>query len=135
MEGDQLLKEQRGNVAKELKKLSETNDVESELQDIDLYKLLKVFEKVVNRYQDEQKKPIHEVVQYAYTITGQKEMLLNKVRDEGKVSFEELIKENTEKIAVIFNFLSILELLQLKMIMIKVGLGYNNFWITKGEEL
>lgn len=134
METNQLLKEQRGNVAKELKLLSETNDVESELQDLDLYKLLKVYEKVVNRYNFEKNKPIHEVVQYSYTITQQKDHILKKVRGGGKFSFEDLIKENAEKIAVIFNFLSILELLQLKFIKIKIGLGYNNFWITEGDQ-
>ena len=134
METNQLLKEQRGNVAKELKLLSETNDVESELQDLDLYKLLKVYERVVNRYNFEKNKPIHEVVQYSYTITQQKDHILKKVRGGGKFSFEDLIKENAEKIAVIFNFLSILELLQLKFIKIKIGLGYNNFWITEGDQ-
>ena len=134
METNQLLKEQRGNVAKELKLLSETNDVESELQDLDLYKLLKVYEKVVSRYNFEKNKPIHEVVQYSYTITQQKDHILKKVRGGGKFSFEDLIKENAEKIAVIFNFLSILELLQLKFIKIKIGLGYNNFWITEGDQ-
>ena len=133
MEEQQLQKERRGNVALELKKLSETNNVESELQDIDLYKLLKVFEKVVIRFKDEQNKPIHEVVQYPYTISQQKEALLDKVNLGKEVSFEELIAENCDKIAVIFNFLSILELLQLNLIVIKIGLGYNNFWISKPE--
>ena len=133
MEEQQLQKERRGNVALELKKLSETNNVESELQDIDLYKLLKVFEKVVVRFKDEQNKPIHEVVQYPYTISQQKEALLDKVNLWKEVSFEELIAENCDKIAVIFNFLSILELLQLNLIVIKIGLGYNNFWISKPE--
>lgn len=133
MEEQQLQKERRGNVAIELKRLSETNDVESELQDIDLYKLLKVFEKVVVRFKEEQNKPIHEVVQYPYTISQQKEALLEKVNLKKEVSFEELIAENCDKIAVIFNFLSILELLQLKLIAIKIGLGYNNFWISKPD--
>ena len=134
METNQLLKERRGNVARELKLLSETNDVESELQDLDLYKLLKVFEKVVNRYNFEKNKPTHEVIQYPYTISKQKEYILDKVKQGGKFSFEDLIKDNAEKIAVIFNFLSILELLQLRCIKIKIGLGYNNFWISEGEE-
>jgi segregation and condensation protein A len=41
------------------------------------------------------------------------------------------------KIAVIFNFLAILELLQMRMITIFIGEGFNNFWIEKleGEEV
>ena len=48
MEGEMLQKEKRGNVLKEIKKLSETVNVESELQDIDLYKLLKVYQNILN---------------------------------------------------------------------------------------
>jgi segregation and condensation protein A len=38
------------------------------------------------------------------------------------------------KIAIIFNFLSILELLQHQKISIVIGEGYNNFWIKEFEE-
>lgn len=134
METNQLQKEKRGNIAKEIKKLAEVNNVEAELQDLDLYKLLKVFEKMMVRLKAENEKPRHEVVQYSYTISGQKEYILEKTASGKEISFEDIIKENIDKIAVIFNFLSILELLQLKMITIKIGLGYNNFWIARTEE-
>ena len=39
--------------------------------------------------------------------------------------------ENIEKIAVVFNFLAVLELLQLKTIRLTVGEGFNNFWIEQ----
>jgi len=35
---------------------------------------------------------------------------------------------------VIFNFLAILELLNLKKIQLRVGEGYNNFWIEMPEQ-
>lgn len=133
METEQLQKEKRGNIVSEIKKLSETNNIETELQDLDLYKLLRVFEKMMTRYKVEQAKPTHQVVQYPYTIASQKDHIIGKVTQNGRTSFEDIIKENAEKIAVIFNFLAILELLQLRMITINIGLGYNNFWIEKGE--
>ncbi len=134
MENSQLQKEKRGNIAKEIKKLSEINNVEAELQDLDLYKLLKVFEKMMLKLKAENEKPRHEVVQYAFTISEQKEYILKKISLQQKVSFEDIIRENIDKIAVIFNFLSILELLQLKMISINIGLGYNNFWISRIDD-
>lgn len=134
MEYSQLQKEKRGNIAKEIKKLSEVNNVEAELQDLDLYKLLKVFEKMMIRLKTENEKPRHEVIHYSYTISEQKEYILKKVSLHQKISFEDIIKENLDKIAVIFNFLSILELLQLKLISINIGLGYNNFWIARIDE-
>ena len=51
-----------------------------------------------------------------------------------RLSFEEMIAEKPDKILVIFNFLSILELLQLKQIVIQLGEGYNNFWVERRDE-
>jgi segregation and condensation protein A len=133
MESDMMLKEKRGNVGKELKKLSETVNVESELQSIDLYKILKVYQKVLRRYEIESEKPTHEVVQYPYTISYQKDFILEKIHSEKKLSFTQIIEYNTEKIAVIYNFLAVLELLQLNQITISIGQGYNNFWIEPIE--
>lgn len=134
LEGNRLSREKRGNVTKEIKALSEISNVEAELQDIDLYKLLKVFQKVITRYEYEQNKPAHEVVQYPYTVENQKTFLISKLTKTKKLSFLEIIDFESNKIAVIFNFLAILELLQLRKITMKLGLGFNNFWIEMLEE-
>ncbi len=131
MESNRMLREKRGNIIGEIKKLAEINNVEAELQNLDLYKLLKVFQKVMERYEYEKAKPTHQVVQYKYTIEDQKKIILLRLEDNDKLSFMDLILENNSKIATIFNFLSILELLQLKLVNIHVGEGYNNFWIKK----
>ena len=133
METDRLMREKRGNIAKEIRKIAEKGNVEAELQNIDLYKLLKVFEKVMDRYEVEKNKPIHTVVQFPYTISGQKTKILNLVQEKKKVSFEDVIKEDPVKIVVIFNFLAILELLNQRYLTLQLGLGYNNFWIEKTE--
>ena len=44
MEETELMKEKRGNLMKELRTLAESTNVEAELQDVDLFKLLTVFE-------------------------------------------------------------------------------------------
>lgn len=133
MESDMLLKEKRGNVFRELKKLSETVNVETELQDVDLYKLLKVYQKVLRRFELESERPVHNVIQYPYTISEQKDFILSKVLEKKRLSFTQIIEYNAEKIAVIYNFLAILELLQLSQIVIHTGEGYNNFWIEPAE--
>ncbi|PWL30172.1 segregation/condensation protein A [uncultured Roseivirga sp.] len=127
-------KESRGNIVRELKKLAEGNDVESELQDVDLYKLLKVYQRLMSRYEYEQNKPKHEVVQYPYTISGQRDYIIEKLQEAPRLSFEKLIAMEPNKIAVIFNFLSILDLLQMRQITMHLGEGFNNFWIEKIEE-
>jgi len=133
MESDMQQKQKRGNVLKELKRLSETVNVESELQDIDLYKLLKVYQRVMLRFEIESNKPIHQVVQFPFTIEKQKEFILNKIHEKRTLSFSQIIEYNHEKMAVIYNFLAILELLQLNQIAIRIGEGYNNFWIERLE--
>ena len=134
MEGDRQSKSMRGNIAKELKGLAAGTDVEAELQDLDLYKLLKVFEKALIRYEDEQNKPVHQVIPYPYTIAGQKGKLLGMLHRRKKVTFEDMIKEDPNKVVLIFNFLAILELLQSQEIGIVVGEGYNNFWLEAKEK-
>jgi len=49
MEETELMKEKRGNLMKELRALAESTNVEAELQDVDLFKLLTVFEKILKR--------------------------------------------------------------------------------------
>lgn len=135
MEASQIDREKRGNLAKELRSLSESVNVESELQDVDLYKLLKVYQKMLERYELEQNKPRHEVVQYPFTIEGQRNFLMSMLSEKPKMSFAEVIEQEPTKIGVIFNFLAILELLQLRQITMHLGIGFNNFWIEKLEEV
>lgn len=135
MELNRLSMEKRGNLMREIKKLASTIDVEAELQDLDLYKMMKVYQKVIKRFEDEKNKPVHQVVQYPYTISNQKSYLINRLNGTagGRISFLDLVKEKPEKILVIFNFLAILELLQLRQITLHLGEGFNNFWIERLE--
>ena len=133
LEEERSQKEARGNIIKELKKLSENSNVEFELQGLDLYKLLKVFENTMRKYSDAQNRPIHKVVQYPYTIDGQRKFIVRKLANVRKVSFVEVIDHDPNKIAVIFSFLAILDLLQQRVITLHLGMGYNNFWIEKLE--
>ena len=133
MEAGQMLREKRGNVEKEVKQLSEVHNVEAELENLDLYKLMRVFQRVMRRYDDASQQVVHQVVPYPYTIGGQKKLILSWLEETPELSFEEVIREKPEKIAVIYNFLAILELLQLNLIRLQIGEGFNNFWIIKEE--
>jgi segregation and condensation protein A len=129
MEEERLQKEPRGNIVKEIKKISATSNVEAELQDLDLYKLLKVYERVTERYKNNNRVGQHTILQYPYTIEAQKKYLLERISKEGRLSFEDIIHQNAGRMNFIYNFLAILEMLQDGSISISVGLGYNNFWI------
>jgi segregation and condensation protein A len=129
-----LNKESRGNISSELQSLANKSRVDIELQELDLYKLLKVYQKVVARYEKACQKPIHTVIQYPYTIGQQKEFILTRLNEAKRLSFEEIIVADTVKMAVIYNFLAILELLQSKGISLRVEDGFNNFYIEKLEQ-
>lgn len=131
MEETELMKEKRGNILKELKALAETSNVEAELQDVDLFKLMSVFEKVLKRFEAEKNKPVHQVIQYPYTVESQKKYLAEQLSSKSRLSFVDIIEVYPTRIGLIFNFLAILELLALGELSIQVGEGYNNFWISK----
>ena len=133
MEEAELMKEKRGNILREIRLLAASSNVEAELQDVDLYKLMQVFEKVTKRFEEEKNRPVHQVMQYPYTVEGQKEHILNELTRKRTVSFSEMIQTNPTRVALIFNFLAILEMLAIGNLDIQVGDGFNNFWITLRE--
>ncbi|NOT75394.1 MAG: segregation/condensation protein A [Cyclobacteriaceae bacterium] len=130
MEGDELTKEKRGNIQRELKSLAAAVNVEAELQDVDLYKLMQVFEKVIKRFDEEKNRPVHQVVQYPYTVEGQKEYILNELTRKRTLSFTEMLELTPTRVALVFNFLAILEMLANGALELQLGEGYNNFWVT-----
>ena len=131
LEGQRLGKKIRGNLLDEANQISERASVESELQDIDLYKLLVVFKKVSLKYDNEKNKPKHQIFEYPYTISEQKKFLVNMLNSKSKISFVRLIEDNPLKILVVYNFLAILELIQESKVKLSLGNGMNNFWIQK----
>jgi segregation and condensation protein A len=133
MEETELMKEKRGNLVKELKTLAESTNVEAELQDITVFKLMSVFEKVLKRFEASKNKPVHQIIQYPYTVEGQKKYVVDQLTEKQKLSFTELLETFPSRLGLIFNFLAILEMLALQILTIQVGEGFNNFWITKAQ--
>jgi len=135
LEFQQLSKEKRGNLVSELQSLSKLEDVDAEMQHVDLYKLLKVFQRTMSRMASRVDETMHTVIQYPYTIEQQKDFVLEKISLKNQVPFTDFISFNPDKIFVIYTFLAILELLQLSLVTIVIGEGYNNFWVEKTEPI
>lgn len=135
MEEGELLKEKRGNIVKELRQLAETSNVEAELQDVDMFKLLTIFEKVLKRHEEEKNRPVHQVIQYPYTVRGQKQFILSELTAKGRLSFVEVLGSAPSRVGLIFNFLAILEMLALGWLSIQQGEGFNNFWVERNTEV
>jgi len=134
LEDERMAKLERGNVLAELKGWSSMDQVEAEIQDLDLFKLLNVFTKVMAKFVSRTDDTIHTVIQYPYTIEQQKNLVLEQLKEKQRIPFTDFIDVKAEKIFVIYTFLAILELLQLAQITIKIGEGFNNFWVENLEE-
>jgi len=119
----------RGNILKEHKSLGEINSVEAELETVTLYKLLKVFQRVMDRYHDRNLKVQHTIIQYNYSIKNRKKYLIGMLRNKSKATFEEVFEDCENRVHAIFTFLAMLELVQLRELSLQVGNGYNNFWL------
>ncbi|WP_206077576.1 ScpA family protein [Pontibacter sp. SGAir0037] len=133
MEETRLAQESRGNLAGEVEQIAKSNHFEYELQDLSLYKLMRVLEKVMNRYEEEQSRPKHTIITYPYTLEEQRDYIMQKIQQRKKMAFSEIISAFPDKIGMIFNFLAILDMLQLNLIGVEIGEGFNDFIITVSE--
>ena len=131
MEETRSKQEDRGNISRELKVIANKALVDVELESLSLFKILRTFEKVMERYEDEhRKKKIHTVVDYNYTIQGQQQYILSKIKKGVKTGFKGIFSECENRVHAIVTFLGLLELLNLDKLKIIQGEGINNFWLT-----
>ncbi len=131
MEEKRSKQEDRGNISSELKVIANKALVDVELESLTLFKILKTFEKVMDRYEDEnRKKKIHTVVDYNYTIQGQQIFILSKLKKGVKTGFVSIFGKCENRVHAIVTFLGLLELLNLDKLQIIQGEGINNFWLT-----
>jgi segregation and condensation protein A len=133
MEAIRLLMLKRGNLQKEMAAIGEQAGEGTEIQNITLFKLMKSFEKVMQKVHDRQNKPVHTVVAYNYTMEETREFVLKLASKEKTVSFEKVFSKCQDRIQAIFFFLSMLELIQLDYMSIIVGEGKNNFIVEWNE--
>lgn len=125
----------RGYASEELKRLAEQTLADTELESVSLYKLLRTFERLINRFDEEKKtRRVHTVYNYSYTIQDQRQYLTDSLREGGKKDFEELFMQLENRVHAIVTFLALLELLNAQEIMIIQGDGVNNFWLTLPEK-
>lgn len=133
MEAMRMLMVKRGNLQKELSEIGEEAGEGTEIQTITLFKLMKTFEKVMQRVNDRQNKPVHTVVRYNYTMEGSRDYVNQFIRKEKTVSFEKIFDVCENRIHALFIFLSMLELVQQKYMKMIVGEGRNNFIVEWNE--
>lgn len=133
MEAFRMLSVKRGNIQKELSQIGEDESEGTEIQNITLFKLMRAFERSMQKYADRLNKPVHTVVQYEYTMEASRDGMLNMAREQKTLSFEKIFDIAENRVHAIFIFLSLLELVQQKFLKIIIGEGKNNFIIEYNE--
>jgi segregation and condensation protein A len=133
MEAMRMLMVKRGNIQKELSHIGEEAGEGTEIQNITLFKLMKAFERAMQKYSDRVNKPVHTVVQYNYTMEASRQNMLSLAQELKTISFEKIFENAENRVHAIFLFLSLLELIQQKFLKIIVGEGMNNFIIEYNE--
>jgi len=134
MEATRMLMVKRGNLQKELAIIGEESSEGSEIQTVTLFKLMKTFDKVMQRMEERQNKPQHVVLRYNYTMEESRDYMLDRVKTERTLAFENIFEVCQNRIHAIFLFLSLLELVQQKYMAILIGEGKNNFIVEWNEE-
>lgn len=134
LEAERMLMIKRGNLQRELSLVGEESAEGTEIQTITLYKLMKVFEKVMKRMYDRNNKPQHVVYRYNYTMEESRSYMLHRITEEKSMAFEKIFDVCQDRIHAIFLFLTVLELVQQGYMSILIGEGRNNFIIEQTEQ-
>lgn len=136
LEENRSLREHRGNVSRELNKIASKALVDVELESLTLFKLLKTFERLMHKMEEEGKQHVvHTIMRFNYSIADQQEYILTKLQPGKKTEFKSLFLKLENRIHAIVTFLALLELLNMQSVSIIQGLGVNNFWLTLPQRM
>lgn len=133
LEEERASREGRGNVVKELKEIAVKALVDSELEDLTLFRLLRVFERMMRQFDEEQKRPIHRIYTYNYTVETQRDFILAQIEKGKKSDFRQVFGALENRLHAIITFLALLEMLNRQELQIVQGEGINNFWLALPE--
>lgn len=133
LEETQSQKIKRTCAPTELKEIAELYRTELEMESVNMSKLFKVFEKLLQQKKLREDNTKHEIAYTQYSIVEEKEVVLSKLLNIGRLEFVELFIEIVTRLHAIYHFLAILELVQEAKISITIGEGLNNFWISVKE--
>jgi segregation and condensation protein A len=139
-EGFKALEEKRFNQLKRANIIEDTQQLLSGAETVEdfssfnLYKLLKVYHKIMNSYTVRSQEVKHTVERYPYNIEEQKTEISKLLELNKKMDFNSMRAISKDKVQFVYNFLAMLEMLQQELAKIQIGLGFNNFWLQQKEE-
>ncbi|MGV8877660.1 MAG: segregation and condensation protein A [Sphingobacteriaceae bacterium] len=133
-EDQRFLQEKRGNIQQDTENAAHLTQPAEELSSFDLYKLVTVYQRVLQRYQQKPSVVTHVVTHHPYTMEQQKKSILALLQINQRLDFKALAAKSENKVQFVYNFLAMLEMLQQELIDIQIGLGFNNFHISNRQQ-
>lgn len=133
-EENRSFRNERGNASYDLSQVAAKALVDLELESLTLFKLMKAFDRVMNRINDKKPKAVHQVFRYKQTVPGQQIFILSKVKRGSKTGFNDIFGACEDRMHALITFLGLLELLNMQRVSCIMGVGINNFWLTIPEE-
>lgn len=120
----------RGNIAYDIELATATvGKYTDEVLSFDIYKLLKIYKNLVNKYNEQAVEHKHVVHQQQFTIAQQKEIIKQLMAINQKLSYQQIKNSTKTKVELVYSFLAVLEMVQEGLVAIEIGLGFNNFYI------
>ena len=123
----------RAYASKELQKIATKALVDAELESLTLFRLLKSFERVMERFDNKNPQTIHEIVQFSYTIDNEQQTIMGRITLGGRAHFEDVFSHCKNRVHAITTFLALLELINRQEISVIVGEIPNYFWLEQGS--
>jgi len=130
LEDERFKREKRGNILFDIEQAAQAAVPGEELSELNLYKLMMVYSRLMRNHLTRSEEVKHTVVQYPYTIERQKKAIEELLKINKMMDFKAIAGQSENRVHFVYNFLAVLEMLQQELIEIQIGLGYNNFRIT-----
>lgn len=120
----------RGNITYDISLAATTaGNYSDEVLSFDIYKLLKIYKNLINKYNQQAVVHKHVVQQQQFTIAQQKEIIKQLMAINQKLSYQQIKNSTKTKVELVYSFLAVLEMVQESLVAIEIGLGFNNFYI------
>lgn len=123
----------RGNIDEDVSLALDPGVSKEELASLDLFKLLRTYDRLSRAYENEKAEVKHTVVLYPYTIEEQKKALAAWIDINNRLDFFFLLEKSDNRVHFVYNFLAILEMIQQQLVQLEEGKDFNDFSIRRRE--
>jgi segregation and condensation protein A len=92
---------------------------------------MQVFNRLLDKMNNENEKVVHRIFDYDYTIEEQSAYISTMLDKRQRVDFKDLFSTLQSRVHAIVTFLALLEMASQQRLSLTLGEGVNNFWISK----